>query len=278
MFMVVLLTFAPGCGWFGAEPEPESENDDTVTEPDPVPEPTQSLVEEDNESGDGYFYRSTDLPTPIQEWVDNAANDLFLGQSRVFGEYLYILVTYGPQPTGGFVVEITEVQVRPETVDVQVVFSKPDPGEAVTQAISYPYDLVLIPAVDLPVVFNPRGAEQYLMTLYGVDYLEPITASSAGIKLFEPSKNVTVQNTLRFRGVASVFEGTILYRLTGEDGAIIEEGFANAGMGEWHYFEGVIPLDGLIQDALPAVLELFTISPKDGTEQDIIFVPLTLSP
>lgn len=266
------MVLTPGCSWFGNDPGPGDDNGATD------PEPPQSLIKQENASGDGYFYRSVNLSADLREWVDNAANSLYLAQSRVFGDYLYILVTYGPQSTGGYSVEITEVQVGPEVVEVKVLFSKPDPGEAVTQALTYPYDLALISAVDLPVVFNPYGAEEYLMVLYGVDYLEPITASSTWIKLFEPVEKSAVQSTLRFRGVASVFEGTILYRLIGEDGKALTEGFTTAGMGDWYYFEEELPLAGLIQETLSAALELFTISPKDGSEQDKITVPLTLAP
>ena len=40
----------------------------------------------------------------------------------------------------------------------------------------------------------------------------------------------------------------------------------------------LIQLAGLIREARPAVLELFTISPKDGTEQDKVAVRFRIEP
>jgi len=268
-FLCVLLTafvlLAPGCGWFGGAAGPD-------------PQPVPGLVKYGNQGGDGYFYRQPERPEAVREWVDNAAHHVFLGQSRVFDDYLYILVTYGPQPTGGFAVEITDVRVGADAVNVVAAFRKPEPGENVTQAFTYPYDLVLVPAVDLPVMFSPAGDEEYLMTLYGADYLEPISASSFWIKLIAPAEGDTATGSLLFRGVASVFEGTINYRLTDKEGLTLVEEIAQAGMGDWYYFEEVISLAGLIREGQTAVLELFTISPKDGTEQNEITLTLNIAP
>jgi hypothetical protein len=269
--LLALMLFLPGCGLLGGDP---GENGDSTDPADPAP----SMIRQENLSGEGYFYRLTDLSAPVREWVDNAANHLFLGQSRVIDGYLYILVTYGPQPTGGFTVEITEVQVGEQAVNVEVDYTKPDPDDPVTQAYTYPYDLVLIPAVDLPVAFTALGDETYVMGLFGVDLLEPITSSSYGIKLFAPSDGETVRGDLLFRGVASVFEGTVSYRLKDEQGEILTEGFTTAGMGDWYYFQVEIPLSGLIREEQPALLELFTISPKDGSEQDKVSLQLIIAP
>jgi len=279
--LIMLLASITGCGLFNGDPPgneetPGPEPDPNNEEPDPGAD--SNLVRHQNASGDGYFYRLAALPVSIQQWVDLAAKEVFLGQSRVIGDYLYILVTYGPKPTGGYTVEITEVQAGEQEIRVDVEFTKPKPGDLVTQAFTYPFDLVVVPADGLPVVFNAHGAETYVMGLYGLDTLEPITASSYGIKLFAPADGDLLNGALIYRGVASVFEGTVNYRLRDEGGQILTEGFTTAGMGDWYYFEGEIPLTGFIQEPRPVIFELFTISPKDGSEQDKISLKLNVEP
>ncbi len=285
LLLAAMLAMGLGCNFPGVNGVNNGDHGDGAAGGDnggsaKAPEPAaHNLVKVENTAGDGYFYRLEELPETVQHWVDNAAKNIFLGQSRVFGEHLYILVTYGPQPTGGYAVDITDVHVGSDAVEVLVEFSAPGPDDVVTQGFTYPYDLALIPAVELPVVFSASGAEEYLMTLYGVDYLEPVIASSSHwIKLFAPDIDDTVAGTLRFRGVASVFEGTVSYRLTGENGRVLTEGYTMAGMGDWYYFEESITLSELIDKSTLAMLELYTVSPKDGSEQDTVSVPLRLSP
>jgi len=271
--LLALLLFLPGCGLFGGEPPGQEE---------PV-EPDLLLIMHENASKEGHFYRLADMPAAVQDWVDNAAKNLFLGQSRVIDGNPYILVTYGPKPTGGYTVEITDVEITGQAILVDVTFTEPAPGAPVTQAFTYPFDLALVSLddpdiLDLPLVFTAHGAETYMMGLYGLDLLEPIVASSYGIKLFAPADGEAASGALLFRGVASIFEGTVSYRLKDEQGEVLAEGFTTAGMGDWYYFQGEIPLAGLIREEQPALLELFTVSPKDGSEQDKISLKLTVAP
>ncbi len=259
---LVWAAVVPGCTWFkggGA---------------------TKDLQEFANESGPGVFYRQAELPPAVQEWVENAARNLYLGQSRVFGDYRYILVTYGPKPTGGYAVQVTGVIAGPHAITVAVKFKDPLPGEIVTEAFTYPYDLVLIPAVNLPVEFAGHGAQEHVMALYGIDSLAPIVAASAWIKVFEPAPGAAVTGIVRVSGVASVFEGLISYRIV-RNGAVLAADQIMAGMGDWYYFEEEIPLAAIvpgITSPLACVLELFTISPRDGTEAEKVSIPVTLKP
>ena len=122
-----------------------------------------------NSAAGGVFYRPREVPAEVQAWVDNAARELFLGQSRLFGNRLYILVTFGPQPSSGYRVAITDVVTGSAEIAVAVEFEVPSPGRSYTQEITYPYDLIFIPASNLPVVFQASGARVYVMTLHGVD-------------------------------------------------------------------------------------------------------------
>ncbi|MEW5784923.1 MAG: Gmad2 immunoglobulin-like domain-containing protein [Bacillota bacterium] len=270
--LLSMLLVMPGCSWWG-------KRDDGNDLPDDQGDGPEAFLEEyANLNGEGSYYRPVRLTDAMSEWVDNAAHHIFLGQSRIFGDYLYILVTYGPKPTGGYTVQVTDVLVEAAEVIVSVDFSEPRAGEAVTQAITYPYDLVAVPAADLPVRFIAGGAESYVMALYGIDTLETIVASSNPIKLFEPADGSDTNGALRFRGVASVFEGQIDYRLLDAAGGVIAEGYTMAGMGDWYYFEETIGTGDFTGEVTEATLELFTISPKDGSEQDLVSVKVNIIP
>ena len=98
------------------------------------------------------------LPEGVVAWV-NSSLQTFGGQTLIDGENLYLLVTYGEKPTGGFSVEITEIVKEKDKLVVTANFNEPGKDEMVTQALTYPYSLVIIEASDLPVEFKATGAE-----------------------------------------------------------------------------------------------------------------------
>lgn len=99
-----------------------------------------------------------ELPTEVQSWIDAATNK-FGGQSYVHEEILYLLVTYGEKPTGGYSVEITDIKEDDEKLIVTAHFTEPGEDEMVTQALTYPYDLAMLEDPGLPVEFVAAGAE-----------------------------------------------------------------------------------------------------------------------
>ncbi|HAP31606.1 MAG TPA: hypothetical protein DCQ14_00915, partial [Firmicutes bacterium] len=211
------------------------------------------------------------LPAAVQAWVEESRN-MFLAQSRKVGNTLYLLVTYGEKPTGGFVVEIGEVVVTADKISVPVNFRKPAPDEMVTQALTYPYDLKEMEPLDLPVQFIPSGAEEYIPTLVGIAELQPIVAESAGIKLFAPTPQSAVARNLVLDGVANVFEGNVQYKLLDKSGRLLDSGFTTGAMGDWGYFraELVVPKDVAAGERL--LLDVFTESAEDGSiDQQILY-------
>jgi hypothetical protein len=99
-----------------------------------------------------------ELPVEVQSWID-AATDNFGGQTFVHEDILYLLVTYGEKPTGGYVVEITEITEEDGKLIVTAHFAEPGEDEMVTQALTYPYDLAMLEDPGLPVEFVATGAE-----------------------------------------------------------------------------------------------------------------------
>ncbi len=72
---------------------------------------------------------------------------------KVDGE-IYIVVTRGEKPTGGYTVNIDKIEkVKEEDrfkVLVYAVFTDPEPGDVVSQAITYPYVIAKTNLKELP--------------------------------------------------------------------------------------------------------------------------------
>ena len=214
------------------------------------------------------------LPAAIETWIENSLTT-FIGQSYSYDDQLYILVTYGMKPTGGYAVEISDVEITDDRVIVRATFRVPGEDEMVTEALTYPYDLTVIKNPGLPVEFVAEGAESYLPTLYGLDHLNPITAESQWIKIVKPAPGEAVNHSFTVEGIANVFEGTVNYSLTAPTDHILTEGFTMGAMGDWGYFSFEIDITADIESGTPLLLELYTLSPKDGSVQDLLQIELS---
>lgn len=214
------------------------------------------------------------VPTAIEAWVENSLTT-FIGQSYNYEDRLYILVTYGLKPTGGYAVEITDVEITDDRVIVSVNFKVPGEDEMVTEALTYPYDLAVIENPGLPVEFVAEGAESYLPTLYGLDHLSPIAAESQWIKIFKPAPGEVVTHSFTVEGIANVFEGAVNYSLTAPADNLLIESYTMGAMGDWGYFSFEIEITADIESGTPLLLELYTLSPKDGSIQDLVQIELS---
>jgi hypothetical protein len=214
------------------------------------------------------------VPAAIEAWVENSLTT-FVGQSYSYEDRLYILVTYGLKPTGGYAVEITDVEITDDRVIVRANFKAPGEDEMVTEALTYPYDLAVIDNPGLTVEFVADGAESYLPTLFGLDYLSPIAAESQWIKIFKPAPGEVVTPGFTVEGIANVFEGTVNYSLTAPADHILTEGFTMGAMGDWGFFSFEIEITADIESGTPLLLELYTLSPKDGSLQDLVQIELS---
>lgn len=227
-----------------------------------------------NEPKDYERPEGKNLPEEIQDWVNRSLN-INLGQSKIYGDRQYILVTYGEKPTGGYYVNIEDVKILEDKVEVDVRFKAPQEGDMVTQAITYAYDLVVIKAVDLPVKYNVLGDEMHLMTLKGIDQLKPFAAESSQIKIFEPAPNKVVEKEFVISGIASVFEGNIVYEILDEEDNSLYENYTTAGMGDWYYFELKIEIPEEISNKFK--VELYSPSAIDRSKTNVVTIPLRLT-
>lgn len=133
LLLALLFLVAAGCGQEQLPAEPDNDEGVEIVLPD-------------------------QLPAEVEEWIEDSRQEL-AGQTYELEGVLYLLVTYGERPTGGYDVEITDIAMQDDKVVVTAEFTEPAEDEMVTQALTYPYDLAMIEDPDLPVEFVATGAE-----------------------------------------------------------------------------------------------------------------------
>lgn len=70
------------------------------------------------------------------------------------GDYLYLVVGYGEQPTGGYSIAVDELYLTEDAVKVRTTLLGPGPEDAKTKAPSYPYIVLKTMYVDKTVLFE----------------------------------------------------------------------------------------------------------------------------
>lgn len=99
------------------------------------------------------------------------------------------------------------------------------------------------------------------------DLLPPIVVE-------EPYAAQEVNRVFKLEGIANVFEATVSWRLTSEDGDVFKEGFTTAtcGSGCWGTFEDRITLERVPGKRI--ILEVFQSSAEDGSPMNMVQIPL----
>lgn len=211
------------------------------------------------------------LPGPVKEWVDNSRM-LHIAHTIVHEGRRYIMASYGERPTGGYGIHIEDVEIGSDSIAVTVNHVDPQPGQNVTEALTYPKDIIYIDNLELPIEFIGTGDREYVPTLMGIDELPQINAESRFIKVFEPAPDSNVDETFSVKGVANVFEGTVNYILRDSSGQVALEDFLTAGMGDWYYFELDLELTAQLSDTF--ILEMFSYNAEDGSVINLVEIPL----
>ncbi|WP_026486475.1 Gmad2 immunoglobulin-like domain-containing protein [Caldanaerobius polysaccharolyticus] len=97
------------------------------------------------------------------------------------------------------------------------------------------------------------------------------------IKVIQPTQKQVLESPFKVVGTARVFEGTVNIELVTSDGKLLDQtaAQATAGAPSWGDFEAMVsyqpldkPVDGL--------LRVYSQSPKDGSRQDMVVIPVRL--
>ncbi len=107
------------------------------------------------------------------------------------------------------------------------------------------------------------------------DISEPVVSESGNIKVISPKPEEKIYSPLLVKGEARVFENVFHIRLKNSNGEILVEknGSTNAQeVGEFGSFGELILFDENISGK--GVLEVYSTSAKDGSEQDMVLIPI----
>lgn len=94
-----------------------------------------------------------DTPKDVQETINYKNREKATYVLPSDNDY-YIVVSRGEQPTGGYDVEITSVEDWGDSVHVFYKFKDPADDELVTQAITFPLEIVKIERTDKTILFK----------------------------------------------------------------------------------------------------------------------------
>jgi hypothetical protein len=104
---------------------------------------------------------------------------------------------------------------------------------------------------------------------------EPIVSENGNIKITRPQPNTTITSPMLIKGEARVFEGTFQMRLKDAQDNIIVEKFGTAAaeeVGEFGTFGELLLFDDISSET--GTLEVYWQSPEDGSEQDLVSIPI----
>ena len=108
------------------------------------------------------------------------------------------------------------------------------------------------------------------------DFQEGYLAPNVVVESPRPGDEIAGGATVT--GFANVFEANVNYRLLDENGDVLVEDFTTAtcGSGCWGDFE--ITLDFEVDGRQEGRVEVLTFSAEDGSEQDVVSIPVVLVP
>jgi Immunoglobulin-like domain of bacterial spore germination/Sporulation and spore germination len=126
-----------------------------------------------------------------------------------------------------------------------------------------------------------EGQQQDALGGEGIDISGPLTrrdfqdfAPNIVVETPKPGQYFASGDTIA--GFANVFEANVNWRVLDQDGNVLDEGFATAtcGTGCWGDFEITPEFDNT--EAQVGRIEVLTFSAEDGSEQDVVSIPVEL--
>ncbi|NLK28080.1 MAG: protease complex subunit PrcB family protein [Clostridiales bacterium] len=94
-----------------------------------------------------------DLPGELKEIIDEKKENPFkLSYSNK--DYLYIVVGYGKQNSGGYSISVDELYLTSNAIYIDTNLIGPSKDDLVAQGVTYPYVVVKIEFIDKRVVFE----------------------------------------------------------------------------------------------------------------------------
>jgi hypothetical protein len=94
-----------------------------------------------------------DLPDQLRQVIEGKKEHGFK-LTYAEGDYLYIVIGYGAQKTGGYSIVVNDLYLTENAIFFDTELFGPRVGDVVDEAVSYPYIAVKIEYIDRSVVFD----------------------------------------------------------------------------------------------------------------------------
>lgn len=205
-----------------------------------------------------------DYPIEIRNWLKNMQPYFVAGKVDV-GEKTFLIVNWGEKRTGGYNVNIDNIEEKKDEIVAEVKFAYPT--GPVSQVISYPYTISIIDRADKNKTarFQDIDEREYIPQIVGKQPTELFEKSSNNIKIMDAEPG---QDKVTVSGIARVFEATVNYSFNNSNGEILQENYltASSGAPDWGYF--LIDTQDIPDNTTK--LEIYSRSAKDGSQQDLI--------
>lgn len=104
----------------------------------------------------------------------------------------------------------------------------------------------------------------------------PATSAKGAITLKAPLTNATLTSPVTISGDASVFEANVQWRISDTSGRVLAEGFTTASLGAPGRGDFSVSATYTVTRETIAFVEVFSRSPKDGSIDEIVRIPVTL--
>lgn len=210
-----------------------------------------------------------DLPAEVAVWVNENYRDRGVYVLPA-GEVRYLLVAWGEQPTGGFTVNVDGVDhAYTGGIQVALELEEPGPDDIVTQALTYPYQLIALDAGVETITVNFRGA-----SWFGDELGEPSDDDPEIILRVAGPEDEPVSNPLVVWGRARVYEAT--FELVVEDGHYhLSKDVITVAEGgpSWAEFAVVVTLPAYSSPSGMVIGQVEDAA--DGTIREVALVPVS---
>ncbi|PZN12743.1 MAG: hypothetical protein DIU69_02630 [Bacillota bacterium] len=201
-----------------------------------------------------------ELPADVRRWLEEHQARVGIFR-RTFGDTTYILVSWGERRGGGYSVQVGDVRpVGDDTLVLTADLADPRPGQATSQAITYPHAVVSV---------TPAADYELLPVFRGTHFLQ-----NSAFEVMEPQPFTRVKDRVRIRGRARVFEANFQVRVEDDQGELAQQVVqASEGAPGWGEFDVELVLKERPRSR-EGRLVLFEPSAEDGTPIHVLTVPL----
>lgn len=94
-----------------------------------------------------------EIPEQVDKIIEESKNKNFR-KTYSDGDYLYMIIGYGAQPTSSYSIEVQEIYESTNAIYITTMLKGPSKAETVLEVETYPYVVVKVQYTDKAVVFQ----------------------------------------------------------------------------------------------------------------------------